>query len=270
MIILTKKKGRVNVIYKKKYSDYSMRIKRLLRSLNLRSEIPVFNKVRTKFHKSSNLKLKYKMILFSGMTKDLKDREATIVKLRNKQEKMEAICRDINTEYVKLKEILSQRESDYRQLHIHHEELTQFVQEIDEERNKLAAGNQRLKGDNSQLIEDLKLMKSLVYKLNVEIERYQDKLRKNDRSGLQQNESAVAQEVDATIDEEKMIESWGRVNIHALGPLLDAYQENLAEKEELIKKYGNEIEEFGGRCKDVINENEILHKEVKDLMSKVF
>ncbi|XP_046739133.1 centrosomal protein of 89 kDa [Diprion similis] len=203
-----------------------------------------------------------------SIAKDLKDKEALIIKLQNKNEKMEAFCKDVNTENMKLKELLNQRETDYRKLHIHHEELTQFAQGIEEEKNHLLIVNQKLKADKLQLTEDLGLLKNLIYKLNVEIERYQDKLRQEDRNGLQQTDTGTACEVD-TIDTNKMLESWGRVNIHALGPLLDAYQENLSEKDDLIKKYGKEIEEFSGRCKDIVAENEMLHKDIKDLTSKL-
>ncbi|XP_046415937.1 centrosomal protein of 89 kDa isoform X1 [Neodiprion fabricii] len=201
--------------------------------------------------------------------KDLRDKEALIIKLQNKNEKMQIACKDINTENIKLKELLNQRETDYRKLHIHHEELTQFAQGIEEEKNHLLIVTQKLKADKLQLTEDLGLLKNLIYKLNVEIERYQDKLRQEDRNGLQQIDTGTACEVDTTNDTNKMLESWGRVNIHALGPLLDAYQENLSEKDDLIKKYGKEIEEFSGRCKDIVAENEMLHKEIKDLVSKL-
>ncbi|XP_012253670.2 centrosomal protein of 89 kDa isoform X1 [Athalia rosae] len=203
-----------------------------------------------------------------GTSKELKEKEALILKLRNRNEKMEAVYKDVTTEYEKLKNLLQQKETDYRQLHIHHEELSEYVQGVEQEKNSLVTLNQKLKAENAQLTEDLLLLKNLVYQLNVELERYQDKLRRG-HDGSQKNETRVVNECETTIDSEKILESWGRVNIHALGPLLDAYQENLSEKDELIKKYGREIEEFGGRCKDVIEENNTLHKQIEDMTTKI-
>lgn len=188
------------------------------------------------------------------MTKELKDKETLINKLRSR-------LKDVNSEYEKLKELFNRRETEYRELHIHHEDLTEFAQGLDQEKRNILIVNEKLKTENLQLSEDLRLLKNLVYRLNVEIERYQGRL----RCASSQNETRF----EPQVADDKVLESWGRVNIHALGPLLDAYQENIAEKDELIKKYGIEIEEFGGRCKDVINENETLQRELEDLSSKV-
>lgn len=53
--------------------------------------------------------------------------------------------------------------------------------------------------------------------------------------------------------------AWGSVHSHTLGPLLDAYQDVVTEKEELISKYEIEMSDFTGRLKEIIRENEALH-----------
>lgn len=54
--------------------------------------------------------------------------------------------------------------------------------------------------------------------------------------------------------------SWGNVNSHTLGPLLDAYQDTINEKEDIIKKYELELADFTDKLKVVIEENELFHK----------
>lgn len=58
--------------------------------------------------------------------------------------------------------------------------------------------------------------------------------------------------------------SWGNVNSHTLGPLLDAYQDTINEKEDIIKKYELELANFTDKLKVVIGENEFYHKKSTD------
>lgn len=58
--------------------------------------------------------------------------------------------------------------------------------------------------------------------------------------------------------------SWGSVNTHTLGPLLDAYQDTIKEKEDIIKCYEQELATFTGKLKAVLEENELLHKKTAE------
>ena len=182
---------------------------------------------------------------------------------------MEQRYQELYAEHNKLSILLAQRDAEYRELHLHHEQLTLVIQTLESDQSSLVAVTEKYKSENTQLKEDVLLLKNLVYRLNVELERYQDKLRNIGQSVESKNVTNIINGLDSDSDNKKASESWGKVNIHALGPLLDAYQENLEEKQELIKKYEEEIDIFSGKCKEIVSENESLYKEVEELRQKV-
>uniref|UniRef100_A0A182SZV1 Uncharacterized protein n=1 Tax=Anopheles maculatus TaxID=74869 RepID=A0A182SZV1_9DIPT len=108
--------------------------------------------------------------------------------------------------------------------------------------------------ENSDLRNDVKMMKILVYRLNVQIERYQDTIRDG-----QQNIPKL-DFVDSTYGGAKDNLNWGPVHSHTLGPLLNAYEETIAEKTELVQQYESELASFTGKLKTVLEENEALQK----------
>lgn len=201
---------------------------------------------------------------------ELNERNLLLSRAKNKYAKLEKICQDAKAEKNKVEILLERRDAEYRQLHVHHEELTNLVRSLEQEKIDLSATNKRLYLENAQFSEDLSLLKILVYRLNVELERYQDKLRGSGQNEDCKNADSGGDDVDVTSESKRISEAWGRVNLHALGPLLEAYQENLAEKEELIKQYGTEMNHFSGRCKEIIAENEALRAEMENLKAQVF
>lgn len=58
--------------------------------------------------------------------------------------------------------------------------------------------------------------------------------------------------------------SWGKVNAHTLGPLLDSYQETIDEKDDIIAAYETELSKFTGKLKEIIAENETLHRRLTE------
>uniref|UniRef100_A0A182RB80 Uncharacterized protein n=1 Tax=Anopheles funestus TaxID=62324 RepID=A0A182RB80_ANOFN len=118
---------------------------------------------------------------------------------------------------------------------------------FDAERNQLAK-------ENGDLRNDVKMMKILVYRLNVQIERYQDVIRDG------KNTIPKLDFVDSTYGGAKDNLNWGSVNSHTLGPLLNAYEEAIAEKADLVQQYESELASFTGKLKKVLEENEALHK----------
>lgn len=62
---------------------------------------------------------------------------------------------------------------------------------------------------------------------------------------------------------------WSRVEMNALAPLLEAFEETIAEKDELISNYKKEMELFTNRCKDVISENDALNAQLVEANKKV-
>ncbi|XP_044729841.1 putative leucine-rich repeat-containing protein DDB_G0290503 [Chrysoperla carnea] len=117
------------------------------------------------------------------------------------------------------------------------------------------------KNNTKHLNEDLTMLKTVVFRLNVQLERYQDKLRKHFKENI-----IIGDNYRDKIDDEHIHVpcSWGDVNTHTLAPLLDAYQDAIAEKDEIIRQYQDEIEMCSGKLKDILNENEALHKKILD------
>nr|XP_034174360.1 centrosomal protein of 89 kDa-like [Osmia lignaria] len=184
------------------------------------------------------------------------------LRIANEYHKLEKRYKHIEEECKKLGSILEQRETEYKGICSHYETLVHVVQELEEAKVDLTKHNEKLEAEKVQLNEDILLLKNIVYQLNTELERYQDKLR-------DQKLEINSAHIESSEKEEKYNQRiWGSINFHALGPLLNAYQENLSEKRELLRMYEQEMADFGNRCKEVLTENELMHKEVQELRSE--
>ncbi|KOC70081.1 Centrosomal protein of 89 kDa [Habropoda laboriosa] len=182
------------------------------------------------------------------------------LRIANEYHKLEKRYKNIQEECQKLGSLLEQRELEYRRVCSHYEALMQMVQELEEAKVVLAKQNQKLETEKVQSNEDITLLKSIVYQLNTELERYQDKLRDPKHENVSVHVGSREQKYDDRV--------WGGIKFHALGPLLNAYQENLSEKQELVHMYEGEMADFGSRCKEILTENELMHKEVEELRSE--
>ncbi|KAJ8924122.1 hypothetical protein NQ315_006905 [Exocentrus adspersus] len=140
--------------------------------------------------------------------------------------------------------------------------------------DKYNADNNALENRNKELNEDLNMLKTVVYRLNVQLERYQETLRKTNIKVTKSlpalpHETPDALNLDENIRRNILSEvhqnhthtpiSWGNVNAHTLGPLLDAYEDRIKEKEEIIQGYDQELSNITGNLREIIEENEILH-----------
>ncbi|XP_068972570.1 centrosomal protein of 89 kDa-like [Bombus flavifrons] len=181
------------------------------------------------------------------------------MKIADEYQKLEKRYKSVQEECQKLSDILEQRELEYKKVCLHYETLIQMIQELEEAKVSLVQHNQKLEMERVQSNEDIILLKNIVYQLNIELERYQDKL------GGQNHENVSVHAEDENKYDSRI---WGSINFHALGPLLNAYQENLSEKQELVHMYEQEMAEFSSRCKEILTENEIMHKEVEGLKSE--
>lgn len=116
----------------------------------------------------------------------------------------------------------------------------------------------KLTADNKQLTDDINMMKMLIYRLNVQLERHQEMLRKKPRdiSELPIRDTATS---SIRVDEAA---NWGGIETNALAPLLNAYQETINDKTELIWQHEVELNRLAGRYKDILVENEQLHVEM--------
>nr|XP_018907445.1 PREDICTED: centrosomal protein of 89 kDa isoform X2 [Bemisia tabaci] len=130
-----------------------------------------------------------------------------------------------------------------------------------------------------ELKQDVFILKNLVYRLNVELEKYQDKVR-NLKNQIDATDDCHTVTEDSGVGDAKLIHqtaksdakahvpSWTRSEIHAVAPLLKAYQESLDEKDELIQNYQKSLDTFAGRCKEIVAENEKLHAELQGAYKK--
>lgn len=132
----------------------------------------------------------------------------------------------------------------------------------------------RMCSENQQLVNDIGMMKVLIYRLNIQLENYQEMLRKQNRDGRASthrenadNLTTVAAPSATSQINFGNIESidWGCVQSHVLAPLLNAYQETIKEKNSLIKLYEVELNRMTGQIKDVLSENETLHGQIDDI-----
>lgn len=119
----------------------------------------------------------------------------------------------------------------------------------------------RLSGSNEQLDEDVATLKIVIFKLNAQIEHYQEKLRALGPEGSE----ALRQSLDNPSFELAMNSFWGTVNDHVLAPLLNSYEEIIADKSDLIKDQETEICRISGQLKSIVGENEQLHARLDEL-----
>lgn len=122
-----------------------------------------------------------------------------------------------------------------------------------------------LKAQNQELNEDVTLLKNLVYRLNVELDRCQQRLHKQGSAG----ELPPLKTVPAEVQEKEATAAWRNVNKNALGPLLEAYQETIREKDDLIHSYEQDLNKFVTKCKQVVAENEKLYQDLEEANKQV-
>lgn len=57
--------------------------------------------------------------------------------------------------------------------------------------------------------------------------------------------------------------------MNAMAPLLEALEETIAEKNELIEHYKRDMDIFTNRCKEIVSENEALQAQLVEANKKV-
>lgn len=189
--------------------------------------------------------------------------------LQSKDKQMETLLQRLATLH-KFNEQFDVRNKELR-LHIHtledRIESLQFevancshCQELMQQLNKCSMVNQTLASDVS-------MMKTLVYRLNVQIESYQDHLRlSKDVTNNTNNASS-----DGLVPQSSSISTWEESDIrtHTLAPLLQSYDEMISDKEHLIQKYKQEFEHFTGELKRTLEENNSLLHQNENLRQEV-
>ncbi|KAH8285352.1 hypothetical protein KR054_008033 [Drosophila jambulina] len=100
-------------------------------------------------------------------------------------------------------------------------------------------------GQNRSLASDVDMLKTLVFRLNVQIESYQDQRRHNDEAPVAGGSGGGTT-------------SCPPLPTHTLGPLLQAYDESLRDKDALLAQFSTEFEHFTGELKRTLEENSKL------------
>ncbi|KAH8384565.1 hypothetical protein KR093_001373 [Drosophila rubida] len=111
---------------------------------------------------------------------------------------------------------------------------------------------------NKELANDVDMLKTLVFRLNVQIECYQDQRRAAD-----QDATVATPTVSA-------VPPWTtRLPTHTLMPLLQAYDESFRDKDALLAQYAADFELFGGELKRSLEENTRLLQSQEQLRRDV-
>jgi centrosomal protein CEP89 len=168
-----------------------------------------------------------------------------------------------NIEILKAK--LSKLEANNKHLEEQRDTYKTKLEHIKSQKEIESEETAALQAQNQELNEDVTLLKNLVYRLNVELDRYQQKLHKQGNTGdlppLKVMSSEV-QEKEATV-------AWMNINKSAVGPLLEAYQETIKEKDDLIHNYEQDLNKFVANCKQVVAENEKLYQDLEEANKQV-
>ncbi|OXA65129.1 Centrosomal protein of 89 kDa [Folsomia candida] len=148
-----------------------------------------------------------------------------------------------------------------------HVELAQTIEKWKRRCHELRDKNthfiklQSVKKQNQALQEDLDVCKSVVCRLNHELMSSQEKLGILDDTdvdtGLQKQDNNQLEMSEAIQNPRTR-----------LFPLLVAYDEVIKEKNETIRGHENTLEHFKTRCREVVNENQDLHKVISDKQGK--
>ncbi|XP_001362083.2 protein Cep89 homolog [Drosophila pseudoobscura] len=100
-------------------------------------------------------------------------------------------------------------------------------------------------GQNRTLVNDVDMLKTLVFRLNVQIENYQDQR----RNGEKESTSSAAAACSSAFTGCQPLPT------HTLGPLLQAYDESIRDKDALLLQYNTEFEHFTGELKRALEDN---------------
>ncbi|KAH8405705.1 hypothetical protein KR215_006989 [Drosophila sulfurigaster] len=109
--------------------------------------------------------------------------------------------------------------------------------------------NQKLSGvveQNKELANDVDMLKTLVFRLNVQIECYQDQRRTADKDAPTATPTTTSSAVPPWTTQ---------LPTHTLMPLLQAYDESFRDKDALLAQYAADFELFGGELKRALEEN---------------
>ncbi|KAM8711972.1 hypothetical protein ACLKA7_012480 [Drosophila subpalustris] len=118
---------------------------------------------------------------------------------------------------------------------------------------------------NKELANDVDMLKTLVFRLNVQIECYQDQRRTADKDALPASNATPTPTPNPST-----LPPWtSHLPTHTLTPLLQAYDESFRDKDALLAQYAADFELFGGELKRALEENTRLLQSQEQLRREV-
>lgn len=136
----------------------------------------------------------------------------------------------------------------YQHVKVENNQLMADVQSCRIETEKMKNVAEGMVKNNAGLKEDVAMLKNLVYRLNVELEKFQ-----NLRDKLSPGKSNF-----------ELPKYYQKNFIKPFVPLLKAYTETISEKNELIELLERNFERFNVSFNEVLRENEALYKELEN------
>jgi centrosomal protein CEP89 len=124
--------------------------------------------------------------------------------------------------------------------------LMDKVDDLNKVENRANSSETVAMKENEDLKNDLKMLKILVFRLNKHLDYYQEAV----------SEKELKFDPPSTYSNEKEITSSWAVNSHLLAPLMNSYEERIREKNEIIKGYETELNQFTVKLKKILEENE--------------
>ncbi|XP_037951314.1 protein Cep89 homolog [Teleopsis dalmanni] len=147
---------------------------------------------------------------------------------------------------------------------------------------KLSQELVKSEAENKSFETDLCMMKTLVYRLNMQIEKYQDdmeQLKCKDKTNpslcqIKTSTEVLPQQQQQELKQESSnshISPWQSESVctHTLAPLLKSYDEMIHDKDELIQQYRYEFDQFAGELKRSLEQNNQLLEENDNLKRDV-
>ncbi|CAG9804276.1 unnamed protein product [Chironomus riparius] len=135
----------------------------------------------------------------------------------------------------------------------HNSLIEKFVEQSKD--NEQEEKHEMLTKENEELKNDLKMLKVLIFRLNKHLDYYQEIL----------SEKKEDLNPPTKYKNEKEIISLWTVNSHLLAPLMNSYEERIKEKNEIIKNYETELNQFSVKLKKLLDENEKIHEINEDM-----
>jgi len=139
----------------------------------------------------------------------------------------------------------------YQHIKQENTQLLEDIKQITLESEKFKSTSEEFSKERKCLKEDVNMLKNLVYRLNVELETFQDI-----RSKTKSNETSKKYLYE--------LPSYYQKNfLKPILPLLKAYSETIVEKNEVFEQLEINFEKFQGSFNEILKENETLYKELE-------